>query len=204
MQVILLENVENLGGIGDLVKVKPGYGRNYLLPQGKVALATPKNIKEIEVRRVEPFREQSASGGSYMAGTPDGSRPGVFYANAYDLSARPSWAMESLYLHEAIPGHHFQISLQIENEEANHSHCQDRRDPSRPTGRPARAEPDLPGRMPALPQGAADTAGMDWPASRPTTSWPGRNGARCSSRRGGCGSRTSPSTKPGEMMTNSR
>ena len=53
MQVILLENVENLGGIGDLVKVKPGYGRNYLLPQGKAALATSKNIKEIEARRVE-------------------------------------------------------------------------------------------------------------------------------------------------------
>jgi uncharacterized protein (DUF885 family) len=70
-----------------------------------------------EVRRVEPFREQSASGGSYMAGTPDGSRPGVFYANAYDLSARPNWAMESLYLHEAIPGHHFQIMIQRENED---------------------------------------------------------------------------------------
>ncbi len=53
MQVILLESVENLGGIGDLVKVKPGYGRNYLLPQGKAALATPENIKEIEARRAE-------------------------------------------------------------------------------------------------------------------------------------------------------
>ena len=53
MNVILLDNVENLGSIGDLVKVKPGYGRNYLLPQGKAALATPKNIKEIEARRAE-------------------------------------------------------------------------------------------------------------------------------------------------------
>ena len=70
-----------------------------------------------EVRRVEPFREASAAGGSYMSGTPDGSRPGVFYANAYNIKARPKWAMESLYLHEAIPGHHFQISLQRENEE---------------------------------------------------------------------------------------
>ncbi|MCH8137101.1 MAG: DUF885 domain-containing protein, partial [Proteobacteria bacterium] len=70
-----------------------------------------------EVRRVEPFREASASGGSYMSGTPDGSRPGVFYANAYNIKARPKWAMESLYLHEAIPGHHFQISLQRENED---------------------------------------------------------------------------------------
>jgi large subunit ribosomal protein L9 len=53
MNVILLENVENLGGIGDLVKVKPGYGRNYLLPQGKAALATEENMKAIEARRAE-------------------------------------------------------------------------------------------------------------------------------------------------------
>ena len=53
MNVILLEAVENLGSIGDLVKVKPGYGRNYLLPQGKAALATPENIKAIEARRAE-------------------------------------------------------------------------------------------------------------------------------------------------------
>ncbi|MBT8067362.1 MAG: 50S ribosomal protein L9 [Gammaproteobacteria bacterium] len=53
MNVILLENVENLGGIGDMVKVKPGYGRNFLLPQGKAALATAENIKAIEARRAE-------------------------------------------------------------------------------------------------------------------------------------------------------
>ena len=53
MNVILLENVENLGGIGDLVKVKPGYGRNFLLPQGKAALATPDNIKASDSRRAE-------------------------------------------------------------------------------------------------------------------------------------------------------
>jgi uncharacterized protein (DUF885 family) len=69
-----------------------------------------------EVRRIESFREKSASGGSYSSGTPDGSRPGVFYANAYDIKARPIWAMESLFLHEAIPGHHFQISIQRELE----------------------------------------------------------------------------------------
>ena len=70
-----------------------------------------------EVRRVEPFREASAAGGSYSAGTPDGTRPGIFYANAYNIKARGKWAMESLYLHEAIPGHHFQIMIQRENEE---------------------------------------------------------------------------------------
>ena len=53
MDVILLESVENLGGIGDLVKVKAGYGRNYLLPHGKAALATDANMKAIEARRAE-------------------------------------------------------------------------------------------------------------------------------------------------------
>lgn len=53
MNVILLDNVENLGNIGDLVTVKPGFGRNFLLPQGKAALATPANIKAIEARRAD-------------------------------------------------------------------------------------------------------------------------------------------------------
>ena len=53
MNVILLDNVENLGSIGDLVKVKPGYGRNFLIPQGKAALATPENMKAMEARRAE-------------------------------------------------------------------------------------------------------------------------------------------------------
>lgn len=72
---------------------------------------------EYEIRPVEKFREQSASGASYRTGTPDGSRPGVFYVNTYDLSARPIWAVESLFLHEAAPGHHFQLSIQQELEE---------------------------------------------------------------------------------------
>jgi uncharacterized protein (DUF885 family) len=71
---------------------------------------------QFEVRRIEPFREASAAGGSYQSGTPDGSRPGIFYANAYDIKARGKWAMEALFLHEAIPGHHFQIMIQQENE----------------------------------------------------------------------------------------
>ncbi len=53
MNVILLDNVENLGTIGELVKVKAGYGRNFLIPQGKAALATPANIKALEARRAE-------------------------------------------------------------------------------------------------------------------------------------------------------
>jgi len=53
MDVILLEKVENLGGLGDQVKVRPGYGRNYLIPQGKATLATPDNIAAFEARRAE-------------------------------------------------------------------------------------------------------------------------------------------------------
>lgn len=60
MNVILLDNVENLGKIGDLVSVKPGYGRNFLLPTGKAALATRANIAEIEARRAE--LEKAAAG----------------------------------------------------------------------------------------------------------------------------------------------
>jgi uncharacterized protein (DUF885 family) len=69
---------------------------------------------DFEIRLVEPFREASSSSGSYQGPPQDGSRPGIFYVNAYDLKARPRYAMESLYLHEATPGHHFQIALQRE------------------------------------------------------------------------------------------
>ncbi|HEY6123188.1 MAG TPA: DUF885 domain-containing protein, partial [Steroidobacteraceae bacterium] len=67
-----------------------------------------------EVRLVEPFREASASSGQYQGPSLDGKRAGVFFVNAYDLKARPRWALASLSLHEAAPGHHFQISLQRE------------------------------------------------------------------------------------------
>jgi uncharacterized protein (DUF885 family) len=67
---------------------------------------------DFEIRPVEAFRARSGPGGQYQAATPDGKRPGIFYVNTYDLSARPSYAMDALYLHEAEPGHHFQISIQ--------------------------------------------------------------------------------------------
>jgi large subunit ribosomal protein L9 len=53
MQVILLQKVANLGNIGDRVKVRSGFGRNFLLPQGKATLATPENIARFEARRTE-------------------------------------------------------------------------------------------------------------------------------------------------------
>ena len=69
-----------------------------------------------EVRPVEEYREKSASRASYQRGAPDGSRPGIFYANTYKVGVRPKWDMKSLFLHEAIPGHHFQLSLMQEDE----------------------------------------------------------------------------------------
>ena len=53
MQVILMEKVVNLGGLGDVVKVKDGYARNFLIPQGKAKRASEKNLKEFEARRAE-------------------------------------------------------------------------------------------------------------------------------------------------------
>jgi uncharacterized protein (DUF885 family) len=70
----------------------------------------------LEIREVEAFRERTEAAGSYLDGSADGSRPGVFYFNAYDLPSRPVWGMETLYLHEGAPGHHFQIMLAAENE----------------------------------------------------------------------------------------
>jgi uncharacterized protein (DUF885 family) len=73
---------------------------------------TPK--APFEIRPVEPYRAKSAAGGSYMSPSEDGSRPGIFYVNTYDLPTRKTWDAEDLYLHEAIPGHHFQLALQQE------------------------------------------------------------------------------------------
>ncbi|MCG9696260.1 DUF885 domain-containing protein [Shewanella sp. Isolate11] len=66
------------------------------------------------VKPVESFREKSAAGASYDAPAVDGSRPGVFYINTYNLKAQPKWGMTTLSLHEAAPGHHFQIAIKQE------------------------------------------------------------------------------------------
>ncbi|WP_351088640.1 DUF885 domain-containing protein [Shewanella sp. S1-49-MNA-CIBAN-0167] len=66
------------------------------------------------VKPVESFREKSAAGASYESPAVDGSRPGTFYINTYNLKAQPKWGMTTLSLHEAAPGHHFQISIKQE------------------------------------------------------------------------------------------
>ncbi|WP_165725524.1 DUF885 domain-containing protein [Pseudoalteromonas sp. SA25] len=68
------------------------------------------------VKAVEAYRAQSAAGASYASPAPDGSRPGIFYINAYNLKAQPKFLLETLSIHEAAPGHHFQIALQQEIE----------------------------------------------------------------------------------------
>jgi len=69
----------------------------------------------LEIRPYDESVEKFQAGGSYQSGTPDGSRPGVFYFNAYDLPSRSTSGITTLYLHEGAPGHHFQISLAQEN-----------------------------------------------------------------------------------------
>ncbi|MFB9057439.1 DUF885 family protein [Mariniflexile ostreae] len=66
---------------------------------------------DIEVKAVEAFREKSAGKAFYQRGTPDGSRPGIFYANLYDMKSMPTYQMEALAYHEGIPGHHMQLSI---------------------------------------------------------------------------------------------
>ncbi|KAF7764643.1 hypothetical protein PCIT_b0685 [Pseudoalteromonas citrea] len=66
------------------------------------------------VKAVESFRAESAAGASYSSPAPDGSRPGVFYVNTHNLKAQPKFLVETLSIHEAAPGHHFQIALQQE------------------------------------------------------------------------------------------
>jgi uncharacterized protein (DUF885 family) len=64
-----------------------------------------------EIRPVEAFRAESEAAASYQPASADGSRLGIFYVNTHDLASRPKYSMEALYLHEAVPGHHFQGSL---------------------------------------------------------------------------------------------
>jgi len=71
---------------------------------------------ELKIEPYDPSIEQFQAGGSYQSGAPDGSRPGTFYFNAYDLPSRLTTGNVTLYLHEGAPGHHFQISLAQENE----------------------------------------------------------------------------------------
>ena len=69
---------------------------------------------DLEVRRVEPFREQPGAAQHYFPGTPDGSRPGIYYAHLSDMTAMPKGELEVIAYHEGLPGHHMQIAIQQE------------------------------------------------------------------------------------------
>ncbi len=69
---------------------------------------------QLEVRRVQAFREQDGAAQHYASGTPDGSRPGVFYSHMSDMSTLPIFQIEDVAYHEGNPGHHMQISIQQE------------------------------------------------------------------------------------------
>jgi uncharacterized protein (DUF885 family) len=101
-------------------KSKEELERGFATVKRKVELKVPQFFSEVPkaglvIRPYPPYREKFEAGGSYEQGTPDGSRPGTFYFNAYDLPSRSTWEETTLFMHEGEPGHHFQISLAQEN-----------------------------------------------------------------------------------------
>ncbi len=101
-------------------KSREQLNRDYYRIQKAVQAKVPQYFSQVPrtalmIRPYPPFREKFEAGGSYDSGTPDGSRPGTFYFNAYDLPSRSTWGETTLFLHEGAPGHHFQISLAQEN-----------------------------------------------------------------------------------------
>ena len=78
------------------------------------AMFITKPKADLNVKAVEPFREQSAGKAFYQRPSEDGSRPGLYYANLYDMKAMPTYQMEALAYHEGIPGHHMQLAIQQE------------------------------------------------------------------------------------------
>ncbi|MCL1148030.1 DUF885 family protein [Shewanella sp. 10N.261.52.F9] len=98
---------------------RQGLVDGYMELKDKINIELPKYFNvmpkaDYVVKPVESFREKSAAGASYQSPAVDGSRPGVFYINTYNLKAQPKWGMTTLSLHEAAPGHHFQIAIKQE------------------------------------------------------------------------------------------
>ena len=102
----------NDAGAAEYIKLADGYlkGMKAKLPEYFGIL--PK--AELVVQRVEAFREQPGAAQHYMRATPDGSRPGIFYAHLSDMNAMPTYQLENIAYHEGLPGHHMQISIQQE------------------------------------------------------------------------------------------
>jgi uncharacterized protein (DUF885 family) len=100
---------DNDDGANQYLKLADGYlaGMKKKLPEYFGIL--PK--ADLIVKRVEPFREQPGGAQHYMRGTPDGSRPGIFYAHLSNMNAMPTYQLENIAYHEGLPGHHMQISI---------------------------------------------------------------------------------------------
>ena len=81
---------------------------------------------DLVVKRVEPFRERDGAAQHYYPGTPDGSRPGIYYAHLSDMTAMPKNQLEVIAYHEGLPGHHMQISIAQELEDVPHFRTQAR------------------------------------------------------------------------------
>jgi uncharacterized protein (DUF885 family) len=101
-------------------KSKSELEQGFYAVQKKVEAKVPQYFSKVPkaglvIRPYPTFREKFEAGGSYEQGTPDGSRPGTFYFNGYDLPTRSTWEETTLFMHEGEPGHHFQISLAQEN-----------------------------------------------------------------------------------------
>ena len=109
-------------GVGSAVLLHAGRGparRAIATSRVRIDAALPKLFSvfpkaDYEVREVEAFRARVGGGCVLPAPSADGSRPGIFYVNTFDLKAQPKFGMETLSLHEASPGHHFQGSIQQE------------------------------------------------------------------------------------------
>lgn len=91
---VILDEIN--GGLGDSFSMRPKAG--------------------MEVKRIPLFKEKTAPGAYYQQPSMDGSRPGAFFANLYDIKATPKYGMRTLAYHEGIPGHHFQIAIAMELE----------------------------------------------------------------------------------------
>jgi uncharacterized protein (DUF885 family) len=98
---------------------REAYIRDATAAIGRIKSVLPKYFgilpkADLEVRRVEPFREQPGAAQHYFPSTPDGSRPGIYYAHLSDMTAMPKAELEVIAYHEGLPGHHMQIAIQQE------------------------------------------------------------------------------------------
>ena len=109
MQIILLEKITNVGNLGDVVKVKDGYARNFLIPQGKAKRATPENLKAIEARRsdLEKAANEKLNGAQQIAEQLEGKTINVTQKSGVD--GRLFGSVTNVDIVEALKGQGFNV-----------------------------------------------------------------------------------------------